>query len=58
MDDKHPITHLLMVVTAWTATVTLANIQILVAILSGLLVGFYTCLKIYYLVKDRKVKDE
>ena len=40
-------------VAAWITSVSLADVQLWVAILSGLLICFYTSLKIYILWRER-----
>lgn len=53
VDEKHPLTHLAMVVLAWLGSIQLAQVQTVVAILSGVLVAVYTGLRIYYLAKGK-----
>ncbi len=51
--DDHPFVRIALLILAWFATITLADVQIVVAILSGLAVLVYTAFKTYYLVKNK-----
>jgi hypothetical protein len=51
--NDETVARILAVVLAWLGSVTLADIQIFVAILSGLSVLTYTVLNTYVLVRDK-----
>ena len=51
--DEHPFARALWLIVGWLASVTLADVQLVVSIISGVGVLIYTAMQAYVLWRDK-----